>query len=426
MAAVRRDATQMLCLASGDVTDVNVHAGYSPLDQHFSRLMPHAMALRYIFGEECWHPCESHASIIVDDPLLRPNYGFLNFEALLRLMREHKFHTTIAFIPYNYRRNSARVLRLFMENPKYFSLCYHGNDHTQSEFASRDLDFLNSALAIAEERMRRQYEASTLRCDKVMVFPQSDFSLEAMQVLKSRNFYAAVSSAWHPLGQPTLPTAGEICQPAILRFGGFPLFGRNSVRDTRSQDVAFNIFFGKPVLTGEHHDSFENSRRLVDGVQRINAVAPGISWSNLAVAISGSFLRRRAADGTVQIRAYSPTVAVENDSESVERFCVEWAQPAPCSFFEQVLQDGAAFADAEVDDAGISARADLAPGASHTFSVSYRNSHATVGDLGLRWNAKAFLRRRLSEARDNYLSKNPQVLKALEALRARFPRAAEG
>jgi len=420
MASLKRGDNEMLCLASEDVTDINIHGGYAPLDQHFSRLMPQAMALRYIFGEECWHPGESHASIIVDDPLLRPNYGFVNFETLLHLTKEHHFHTTIAFIPHNYRRNSDRILRMFRENPGYFSLCYHGNDHTQSEFASHDTDFLNAALATAEERMRLQHQATRLRCDKVMVFPGSDFSAEAMQVLKSRNFYAAVSSAWRPLGQPILPTVGDICQPAILRFGGFPLFGRNSARDTRSQDVAFNIFFGRPTLTGEHHDTFENPQYLVEGVERINAVAPGISWSNLETAVSRSSLRRRAGDGTVEIRAYSSSVVIVNDSESAERFSLVWGPPDQCSPFEQVLRDGAAFPGVEVDDAGIRVLAELAPGASQTFSVVYRNGLATLGSLGFQWNAKAFLRRRLSEVRDNYLSKNRHVLTLAKTLQRRL------
>ena len=277
MAALTREASEILFIASEDVTDINTYAGYAPLDDHFSQFVPHAMALRYIFGEQCWHPCGSYASIIVDDPLLRPNYGFLNFETLLRLAKEHGFHTSIAFIPHNYRRNSKRILHLFKENPWYFSICFHGNDHTGSEFACHDVDFLNTALAIAEKRMKLQQETTGLRCDKVMVFPQSDFSAEAMQVLKSRNFSAAVSSAWHPLGQPVLPLLGDLCQPAMLRYGGFPLFGRNSARYTRSQDVAFNVFFGKPTLTGEHHDTFENVQYLVEAVGRINAVAPDIS-----------------------------------------------------------------------------------------------------------------------------------------------------
>jgi len=420
MAALKRDATEMLCIASEDVTDVSAHAGYAPVDRHFSRFMPHAMALRYIFGAECWHPSKSHASVIVDDPLLRPNYGFLNFDTLLRLMKEHNFHTTVAFIPHNYQRSSRRILRLFRENAGYFSICYHGNDHTQSEFASHDRDFLNSALAIAEERMRLQHQATGLHCERVMVFPQGEFSIEAMEVLKSRNFHAAVTSAWHPLGQQSLPSVADICQPAILRFGGFPLFGRNCARDTRSQDVAFNAFFGKPTLSGEHHDSFQNPEHLVEGVWRINAVAPDIRWSDLGSAVRGSYLRRRAADGTIQIRAYSSTVTIVNDSEFAERFSIVWGQPDQHSVFEQVFQNGTAFTGVEVDGAGICARAELAPGTCHRFSAVYRNGCASARSFGFRWNAKAFLRRRLSEARDNYLSKNHHLLTLAKTLQRRL------
>jgi hypothetical protein len=58
----------------------------------------------------------------------------------------------------------------------------------------------------------------------------------------------------------------------------------------------------------------------------------------------------------------------------------------------------------------------MSPGDSDTFSVVYRNDQTAIKNLGLRWNTKAFLRRRLSEVRDNYLSKNPRVLAAAEAL----------
>jgi len=420
MAALKCDASEMLFVASEDVADVNAHIGYSPLDNHFSRLMPQAMALRYIFGEECWRPGQPSATIIVDDPLLRPNYGFLNYESLFRLTTEYKFHTAIAFIPHNYRRNSKCILNLFRHNPNYLSLCYHGNDHTRSEFASRDIDFLNSALAIAEQRMRLHHQSTGLRCDKVMVFPGSDFSAEAMQILKSRNFYAAVSSAWHPLGQPSLPSVSDICQPANLRFGGFPLFGRNAARDVRSQDVAFNLFFGKPTLTGEHHDTFEDPHDLVQAVQRINAVAPGILWSNLETAVGGSHLRRRAADGTVHIRAYCPSVEIVNDAESVERFRITWSQPGQSVPFQQVLRDGASFSTLEESDAGICAAGEVAPGNAHRFSLLYRNGHPPARSLGLRWDSKAFLRRRFSEIRDNYFSKNQYVLGLAKSVQHRL------
>jgi hypothetical protein len=420
MAAVKRSQTEILFLASEDAMDVRTEVGSAPLSDYFSRLMPHAMALRHIFGEACWHPGKPRASIIIDDPLLRPDYGYLNFETLLRLMKEHHFHTTIAFIPHNYRRNSARIIRMFRENPNCFAICFHGNDQTQSEFASDDTSLLNTMLAVAEGRMKAHEQTTGLRCDRVMVFPQGAFSIEAMEVLKSRNFHAAVNTVPHPMGQPVLLTIADLAQPAVLRYGGFPLFIRTYVKETQRQDIAFNLFFGRPVLIVEHHDIFKHANLMVEVVQKVNSVAPGIAWSNLESAVDNSILRRRTPDGTVQVRAYSSNVAITNNSASIERLSIAWDQPGQSSPFEQVLRNGTPFPGVEVDDAGIRVLGELAPSASQTFSVVHRNRYATLGGLGFRWDTKAFLRRRLSEVRDNYLSKNQYVLTAAKTLWRRF------
>jgi hypothetical protein len=404
MAAVKRDKTEILFLASEDTADINTEIGYAPLSDYFSRIIPHAMALRQIFGEECWRPDEPHASIIIDDPLLQRHYGCLNFEFLLRLTQKYNFHTTIAFIPHNYKRNSARITRMFREHSDRLSICFHGNDHTAAELASTDTALLNAMLGIAEERMNAHEQTTGLRCGKVMVFPQGRFSVEAMKVLKCRNFHAAVNTVHAPIGQQFPLTIADFAQPAVLRYGGFPLFIRTYVNKTQTQDIAFNLFFGRPVLIVEHHDIFRQHESLVDVVQKVNSIAPGICWSNLETAVDNSILRRRGPDGTVQVRAYSSNVRIANDSAAVERFSIEWSQPGEYPPFEQVLRDGVRLPGVEGDDAGIRILAELSPHTSQTFSVLYRSAQTTNRDLGFRWNAKAFLRRRLSEVRDNYLS----------------------
>ena len=421
MAVVKRDKTEILFLASEDTVDVNAEIGREPVRNCFSRLMPHAMALRHFFGEECWRPSKQSASIIIDDPLLWRDYGYLNFESLLRLMEEYNFHTTISFIPHNYRRNTARIIGMFRENAHRLSICYHGNDHTEAELASTDTALLNRILGIAEERMKLHEQVTGLHCDRVMVFPQDNYSVEAMEVLKSRNFHAASSSP-NPVGKPVPLKLADLAQPAVLRYGGIPLFIRNFVTDTQSQDIAFNLFFGRPILIGEHHNTFKHPGSLLEVVQKINSIAPGISWSNLESVVDNSTLKRRSPDGTVQVRSYSSNVFVANDSASVERFSIEWGQSGLCSPIEQVLRDGTRFPGVEFDDTGIRVSAELPPGASQIFSVVYRNDHAALGKPGFMWDAQVFLRRRLSEMRDNYLSKNQHVLAAAKALQRRFLR----
>jgi hypothetical protein len=419
MAVVKRDKTEILFLASEDTADVNAEIGREPVRNYFSRLMPHAMALRHIFGEECWQPSKSHASIIIDDPLLRRDYGYLNFESLLRLMEEYNFHTTISFIPHNYRRNAARIIRMFRENAHRLSICFHGNDHTEAELATTDTGLLNSILGIAEERMKVHEQVTGLHCDRVMVFPQDNYSVEAMEVLKSRNFHAASSSP-NPVGKPLPLKLADLAQPAVLGYGGTPLFVRNFIKQIQSQDIAFNLFFGKPILIGEHHDTFKQPGSLLEVVQKINSISPGISWSNLESVVDNSTLKRRRPDGTVQVRSYSSNVFIENDSGSVERFSIEWDQAGQCSPIEQVLRDGTRVPGVEFDDTGIRVLAELPPGASQIFSVVYRNDHAVLEKPGFMWDAQVFLRRRLSEMRDNYLSKNQHVMTVAKALQRRF------
>ena len=420
MAAVRLKGTEILFVASEDVADLNAEVGDAPLAEYFSRLVPHAMALRYAASDECWRPCKVHASIIIDDPLLRRSYGFLNFESLLRLAEQHNFHTTIAFIPHNFRRNSSRITRMFQENAARLSICFHGNDHIEGEFASTDMAFLNTSLRIAEDRMNLLHQITGLPCDRVMVFPQGHFSVEAMKVLKSHNFYAAVNTVPHPAEQPVRLTIGELAQPGVLRYGGFPLFIRKPIRQTQSHDIAFNLFFGRPVLIVEHHEIFQRPESLVEIAARINSVASEVHWSNLATVVGNSILMRRAPDGTHHVRAYSGTVRISNDSGSIRRYSIEWGDSSDGASIEQVLMDGTPCCGFEIDDARLRLSVDLAPGSSQTFSLVHRNIHANVRNLGLRWNAQAFLRRRLSEVRDNYLSKNQRLLKAAKAFQRRF------
>jgi hypothetical protein len=416
MAAIKREKAEVLFVGSADVADLDAETGDAPVAEYFSRLLPQAMALRHIFGEQSWRPSEQHASVVVDDPLLRPNYGFLNFEKLLTLTKAHNFQTTLAFIPHNYRRSSPRVTRMFRENPDRLSLCFHGNDHTGAEFAASDVAMLDTMLHIADQRMSAHRKLTGLECDRVMVFPQGNFSIEAMAVLKAHNFDAAVNTTPHPRQQPVNLTWRERMQPAVLRYAGFPLFLRNNSARTQSPDIAFNLFFGRPALIVEHHDVFQNPDTLIEAVARINTIAPEIKWSSLGSAVSNSILRRRDAEGIVYIRAFSRTARVTNSSNSAQSCRIEWPQPAGQRAAQQVLCDGAACHDFEQNDSGIRLAFDLDPGCTKTFSVVYPEAPAGSSRLGLRWKARAFVRRRLSEVRDNYISKNPPVLALAQSL----------
>jgi hypothetical protein len=255
-----------------------------------------------------------------------------------------------------------------------------------------------------------------------MVFPQGGFSAEAMTALKSRNFDGAVNTVTHPMSEPARLTLRDVAQPAVLRYGNFPLFLRKSCSNTRSEDVAFNCFFGRPVLIVEHHQIFQQTEVLVAAVARINAVAPDIRWTNLGTIVRNAVVWKLVSQDAMEIRSYAPTVQVSNESQSARQYSVTWGPGAlrANTGDATVLREGIAVTKFSSEASGIRVLVNLPVGTSTTLSLSYPLPQETVESLGMRHTAKAFVRRRLSELRDNHLSKNPRVLAIAKALQRSF------
>jgi hypothetical protein len=413
MAAVARGASKVWSLGSRDVADIDAEIGDAPITEYFSRLLPLAMALRSIFGEESWRASKHFASVVIDDPLLRKNYGFLNFDSLLTLMKQRRFHSTIAFIPHNFRRSSAEIAEMFRQNAEHLSLCFHGNDHTGAEFASGDIAFLNTSLQVAEHRMEQHAKTTGVHCDRTMVFPQGAFSMEGMATLRAHNFEGAVNTVPRPRNSNARLTLRDVLQPAVLRFESFPLFLRqNSVR-TQPAEIAFNCFFGRPVLIVEHHDIFEHPDKLADAATRINNVAPDIRWASLGTVLRNSLLEKRAPDGVHHVQAYSNTVEVSNPSSSEQEFSIEWNRDI---YPDQIVKNQIESVSFKTDGNRLKINTILPARSSQTFSLVYKNVLPALVDLGLSRKTKAFARRRLSEFRDNYLSKNAPMLAAAKKI----------
>ena len=417
LVSIKRADVELLFVGSEDVADLDAEPGDAWRTESFSRFMPHVMALRHVFGEQCWRPTQHRACVIIDDPLLQANYGFLNFKHLLELMELHNFHTTVAFIPHNFRRTTARIAKLFRENIGRFSLCFHGNDHTGGEFASTDSVLINSMLQTAEGRMQAHNKSSGLDCDRVMVFPQGSFSIEAMDALNFHNFDAAANTVPHPRQVEVRLTLREVAQPAVLRYAGFPLFLRKNSIKTEATEVAFKLFFGIPILIVEHHDVFKDPQSLIDAVSRINEAAPGIHWSSVGEAVRGSALAQRESGRRLQLRAYARTIRIENSSAATERIVVEWTYPGISRSFEAIFRNGVPCSDVELSDSRVRVSAVLEPGGSEVFSIHHRRPEAAPVRMSFSYSTHAFVRRRLSEIRDNYISKSPTLLAATKTLR---------
>jgi hypothetical protein len=407
-------------VATADVASLDAPAGDHWATEFFSRFVLHVMALRAIFSDACWRPVSQQAAIVIDDPLLRPRYGFLDFERLLTMTREHNFHAVLAFIPYNFRRVSDSTVRLFRDHRDRLSLCFHGNDHTSAEFASTAVSLLHTLLQTADRRIEELTRSTGLVCDRSMVFPQGRFSIEAMSALRAENFDAAVNTVSCPYGASIELSIGEMALPAVLRYGGFPLFLRRSSLDTQTPEIAFCLFFGRPVLIVEHHEIFDRPQPLLDAVHRINAAAPGIKWSPLSTAVAGAQLWRTSQDGLLQIRAWGRTASVTNPTSAPLRCIVEWVCPEASSTVTQVRLAGSGQVAFNANSGSMRVSLDLAPSETARLSVVHRSAVVPPVSLGLRHAARVYIRRRLSETRDNYLSRNPTILAAAKSVQRRL------
>jgi hypothetical protein len=362
---------------------------------------------------ESWRPVGQYASLIVDDPLLRRSYGFLNFQVLLDLMDRHQFHTSIAFIPHNWHRNSSSVVKLFRERSERFSICFHGNDHTGAELAASDTELLNNIVGTADYRMSAHHSLTGLECGRVMVFPQGRFSTTAMAVLREHGFDAAVNTTFQPYQQPVSIPLSELTQPAILQHAGFPLFLRDYSAHVEAAEIAFKSFFGRPIFLVEHHDAFRDPVTLLAAVDRINALVPEVKWISASEAVRRALLWRRADDGAYLIRAYSPTAQIQNTSESSAHFQIEWARFNYGADRNVVPSENEAAVPVSALDVILEAKAS-------TIVSLCAKRDPKRGHLGLTRSICGFIRRRLSEFRDNHLSQRPFLLDAAMACHRRL------
>src|ERR1035438_10154069 len=106
---------------------------------------------------------------------------------LLREMKKHHFHTTVAFIPWNFDRSAPQTVAMFRKNSEYFSITIHGNNHDHQEFPSlkdRALDVQTANIRQAVVRMEKFQSLTRLAYDRVMVFPHSIAPWETPDALK--------------------------------------------------------------------------------------------------------------------------------------------------------------------------------------------------------------------------------------------------
>jgi len=413
-ASLQKRNTRIFLLACRDVADLEAQTdGSWSAHTYFSRLVPAMMFLQHVFQDQLWHNSRRYANFIIDDPLLRESYGFLNYAQLLQEMDRREFTTTVAFIPWNYRRTSDAVARMFRERADRFSICLHGCNHTEGEFASTELRRLNMQLHLATQRMRAHEQSTGLPCDEVMVFPQGKFSAASLELLKCHNYLAAVNSSAIPmdLGEAHGLTIADFLAPAISKYGDFPLFVRRYPGTVA--DFAFDLFLGKPALLVEHHTYFKNGYdKIQECVTQINSLSTNLQWTNLEDLIRNTYLQRTISKDKIECKIFANYQIICNQDIIEKQYIIRKHEDGVVPIKKVSVNDKDY--PYRIEDDYLSMCVDIPPESSIEIIISYDNAHQYEREArSLRSDIKVYMRRYLSEFRDNYMSRNEALLKSL-------------
>jgi len=334
----------------------------------------------------------------------------------LDLMERHKFSTTVAFIPWNWRRSNPRTVRLFQGHPEKFSVVVHGCDHTGGEFAVRSAAVLNQRIGTSIHRMECFQRRASLESDPVMVFPQGAFSPEVGRALKLNGFVAAVNTEVAPAHAPNQTTIADLWSVAIMRYGTFPIFTRRYA-EHGLENFAFDAVLGKPCLIASHHDDFkDHAHNLLGFIDSLNALEWNLIWRPLVQVIRRSVVNRHLEDGTHLVRVFASTSLVENATGETKEILL-LKEEGDRDSMEAVSVNGKPI-DFSLEGGDLRMWLTL-PCRNHAVvRLHYRNNlEGIVNRMRSSDRLRVAARRYLSEFRDNYLSRSDFVYRTAKRLK---------
>lgn len=310
----------------------------------FSQIAPAMMFIRYSAGERAWHSPHHYANLTIDDPWLREPYGYLDYSGLLEEMKKHGFHSTVAFIPWNYDRSQPKVVSLFRDHSDRFSICVHGDNHDHKEFTdyrSKPLSAQVAAIRQALARMDKFHALTGIPYDKVMVFPHSMAPDSTLGVLKTYNYLATINSSDVPMDRPKPPLLPFALRPVTLEFSNFASILRYPVEmGTPNGFLAINEFLDNPLFFYCHHDFFSSGINAFDGVaDKVNKLEPDTRWVSVGDIVRHLYLIKVASNSQYDVLALSSDFYLENMSGRSSIFNVNKAEAGNASL-RSVTVDG--------------------------------------------------------------------------------------
>jgi hypothetical protein len=290
------------------------------IESAFAEIAPVMMFIKYSAGERGWHALHHYANLTIDDPWLHEPYGALSYKGLLKEMEKHNFHTTIAFIPWNYDRSEAEPVSIFRSHPERFSICVHGDNHDHKEFedlSSKPLSLQTAALRQSLARMEKFQTLTGIPYDNVFVFPHSIGTESILEELKTYNFLATINSSNVPMDRSRPSDLPFALRPVTLSFADFPSISRYPANMPSSNGfVAINEFLDNPLFFYTHHDFFAKGINAFNGMaDQVNRLEPDTHWRSVGDIVKHFYLVRLRDDSNYDVLAFSNSFELENTSD---------------------------------------------------------------------------------------------------------------
>ncbi len=417
--SVAQDSTSavpVLVRAASDGTEIFFGPQLSTFDQSwagdprglpkvFSLLAPYMIFISYAAGDYGWHPDGHYANLTIDDAWLTRSYGHLDYAALLPQMEQHNFHTTVAFVPWNFDRSEPDIVSLFTSHQDRYSVCIHGNNHSHREFNAYSKNPLADQVADIKQavaRMERFHSLTGVGYDRFMVFPQAVAPEPTFEALKKYEFLGTANYQNVPLGQPFPTDLSYWLRPYTVSYGNLASFARYPAGGpVPRQEVLIQAFLGNPVLFYGHEFLFYPGIDAFNPyADFLNQIQPDTKWTSLGEIARHSHLLRRRDDGGFDVWMFSNEMDLRNPADETLIFHI------------RRVDDHAAWT---VDGASTSALRDgdlqtieLAIPAHQTSSVRvvYANDLDLAHQSISKTSVYAYFLRRASDFRDIYLSRS--------------------
>lgn len=375
----------------------------------FPVIAPELLLFNSTAGDRAWHYPGHYANLTIDDLWLRQPYGHVDYYALLQQMEQHNFHTTIAFIPWNYDRSQAALVTLFREHPDRYSICVHGNNHAHQEFGPVSTRPIAGQIADMKQGLARMAEfqhLTGLPWDPVMVFPHKMAPGVTLANLKRYNYWSTVNTINIPSDVDVTPPDPELgLRPATLAFADFPSVRRYSAEEAFPHWLlSMDAFLGNPMLFYSHQAFFADGIGDFDGfADEVNHLQPDTKWTGLGDITQHLYLEKLRGDGNYDVDLFTATARLTNSFGHDVIFNIEKQEDGVIPF--TLTLDGQPRAYT-LNNGWLRLQVPVSAGATRQISIVYQNDLvlSSVDISKSSWRVAAI--RHLSDFRDDVVSRS--------------------